>query len=315
MAFTASTGHGNLPQGNFSPVIYSKKAQIAFRKSSVAQAITNTEYFGEISDYGDTVKIIKEPQLSVRSYERGTQVEAEDLDDQELSLTIDKANYFAFKIDDIEKRHAHVNWESMASDNAGYKLRDNFDSEVLTYMSGQITAANTYGTTGAPTNVTANGSAAGTVSALAVMNRLKTMLDLDNVPMENRWFLADPYFWEIMQDEDSKLMSGDYSMDDSSTLRNGRVTDKTIRGFKCYMSNNVPTGGTGPYNPAADASNYGWVMAGHISSTATAEQINKTEKYRDPDSFADVVRGLHMYGRKVLRTDAIVGAVWNNYTS
>lgn len=62
MAFPSAAGHGNLPNGVFSPVIYSKKAQLAFRKSSVVQAITNSEYFGEIASFGDSVKIMKEPK-------------------------------------------------------------------------------------------------------------------------------------------------------------------------------------------------------------------------------------------------------------
>ena len=58
-------------------------------------------------------------------------------------------------------------------------------------------------------------------------------------------------------------------------------------------------------------SNYGVIVAGHSSAVATAEQINKTETYRDPDSFADIVRGMHLYGRKILRPEAIVTAIYN----
>jgi len=96
MAFSSSSGYGNLPNGNWSPVIYSKKVQLAFRKSSVAQAITNSEYFGEISSMGDAVRIVKEPEVSVQAYARGTQITAQDLDDSDFTLVVDKANYFAF---------------------------------------------------------------------------------------------------------------------------------------------------------------------------------------------------------------------------
>lgn len=307
MAFQSAAGHGNLPQGNFSPVIYSKKAQIAFRKSSVVQAITNTDYFGEIADYGDTVKIIIEPQLTVSSYARGQQIQAQDLDDDEITLTVDKANYFAFKVDDIESKHAHLNWESMATDNAGYKLRDAFDSEVLTYIQGQVPTAHQYGTASSVQPIDFGGT---NPTPLQYLNRLARFLDEDNVPAEGRWFVADPVFWEKMRDEDSKLMDVDYSHDRASIIRNGRVTDGLIRGFECYMSNNLPTVGTGP--AATSGTNGGWVLGGHMSSTATAEQIRKTESYRDPDSFADVVRGLHLYGRKTLRTVALVGGVYRS---
>ena len=131
MAFSAAAGHGNLPNGNFSPVIYSKQVQLAFRKASVVEAITNSDYFGEIAQMGDSVKIIKEPEITVKSYARGTTITPQDLDDEDFSLTIDKANYFAFKVDDIEEAHSHVNFGSLASDRAAYRLSDQFDQDVL----------------------------------------------------------------------------------------------------------------------------------------------------------------------------------------
>ena len=112
MAFQTATGHGSLPNGNFSPVIYSKQVQLAFRKSSVVEGITNSDYFGEIAQMGDTVKIIKEPEITVKEYARGTQITPQDLDDEDFSLVVDKANYFAFKVDDIEEAHSHVNFQS-----------------------------------------------------------------------------------------------------------------------------------------------------------------------------------------------------------
>ena len=126
MAFTTAAGYGNLPNGNFSPVIYSKQVQLAFRKASVAQGVTNSDYFGEIANMGDSVKIIKEPEITVKEYARGTQITAQDLDDDDFSLTIDKANYFAFKVDDIEEKHSHVNFQSLATDRAAYRLADQF---------------------------------------------------------------------------------------------------------------------------------------------------------------------------------------------
>jgi len=141
MAFPSAPGYGNLPNGNFSPVIYSKQVQLAFRKSSVVEDITNNDYFGEIANMGDSVKIIKEPEVSVQSYARGTQITAQDLDDEDFTLVVDQANYFAFKIDDIEAAHSHVNFMSMASDRAAYRLRDQYDQDVLGYLSGYSQSA------------------------------------------------------------------------------------------------------------------------------------------------------------------------------
>ena len=136
MAFATAAGYGNLPNGNFSPVIYSKQVQLAFRKAAVCEAITNNDYFGEIAQMGDSVKIIKEPEITVKAYARGTTITPQDLDDEDFNLTIDKANYFAFKVDDIEEAHSHVNFQSLASDRAAYRLPDQFDQDVLGYLSG-----------------------------------------------------------------------------------------------------------------------------------------------------------------------------------
>lgn len=91
MAFSSASGYGNLQNGNWSPVLYSKKVQVAFRKTSVAQAITNSDYFGEISSMGDAVRIVLEPEVSVRAYARGTQIAAQDLEDSDFTLVVDKA--------------------------------------------------------------------------------------------------------------------------------------------------------------------------------------------------------------------------------
>src|SRR6056300_1078607 len=158
MAFTAAAGYGNLPNGNFSPVIYSKQVHLAFRKASVVEAVTNSDYFGEIANMGDSVKIIKEPEITVKEYGRGTQITPQDLDDEDFSLTIDKANYFAFKVDDIEEAHSHVNFQSLASDRAAYRLADQMDQDVLGYLSGFSQAA--LHANASTVNTTVNGSKA-----------------------------------------------------------------------------------------------------------------------------------------------------------
>ena len=355
MAFKTAAGYGNLPNGNFSPVIYSKQVQLAFRKTSVVENITNSDYFGEIANMGDSVKIIKEPEITVKEYARGANVQPQDLDDEDFTLTIDKANYFAFKIDDIEEAHSHVNFSQMASDRAGYRLKDNFDQDVLGYLSGFAQASNNAVASSA--NSTVNGTkavstagsdelltsmklrkdsfgnittssagdhsiplaprmpgataqATATATPLQVIARMGRLLDTQFVDSDGRWLVLHPTFIEVLKDEDSRLLNGDFG--ESGGLRSGLSVGK-IHGFDVYMSNNLPSVGTGPgtSGTANQNSNYGVIVAGHSSAVATAEQINKTETYRDPDSFADIVRGMHLYGRKILRPEAIVTAKYN----
>src|SRR5210317_655931 len=160
MAFASVSGYGNLPNGNFSPVIYSKQVQLAFRKSAVANAITNNDYFGEIANQGDTVRIMKEPEVTVNAYARGTAVSTQDLIDTDFQLTIDKANYFAFKLDDIEEAHSHIDFMNLATDRAAYRLADQMDKETLGYLSGYAGGDLTEDGVADAVNTTVNGTKA-----------------------------------------------------------------------------------------------------------------------------------------------------------
>lgn len=312
MAFGTASGYANLPNGAFSPVIYSKKAQLQFRKVSVVQQISNTEYYGEIRDMGDTVKVIKEPTIVVSDYTRGQNVDIQELQDDELTLTVDQGKYYAFAVDDIERKHAHHNWEAMAADQGGYRLRDAFDTNVLTYMKDNVASARTIGSTGTPLKVNHDGTytLGSEMTPTQTLNRMARLLDAQNVPHENRWAVVDPVFLELLRDDASKLLDSDFT--EKGVLNNGMVTNKMVHGFKLYMSNNLPTVGTGP--SATSGTNYGYIFAGHISAVATAEQIKTSEKLRAQNTFADIVRGLHVFGRKLLRTEALCTAIWNNAT-
>lgn len=243
----------------------------------------------------------------------------------------------------------------MATNRAAYRLADQYDQEVLGYLSGykqselhenadtvndqvngtkaidtadndellssmklqkgnfgNITtssagnhsipvAARLPGATALPTDF---------VSPVMLINRMGRLLDQQNVDKAGRWLVIDPVMMEVLQDEDSRFLNADFG--DSGGLRNGLVLNNW-NGFRVYVSNNLPSAGTGPATTgtANQNTNFGVIVSGHDSAVATAEQINKTETYRDPDSFADIVRGMHLYGRKVLRPEAIATAKYN----
>ena len=355
MAIAVASGKTGF-DGNFSPIIYSKQAQIALRKASVANAITNNSYFGEIANQGDVVRIQKEPDVTVNALERKTAISVEDLDDSEFSLTIDKANYFAFKMDDIEEQFSHVDFVSLAADRAAYKMADAIDVDVLSYMSGYSTAGalitSTSGDAQHPTGSEINGEflktnqldatdmgalgsadaastayatgdsipmatrlpgatalSSATVSPLTVVARMARQMDTSNVDSRGRWLVVDPVFMEMLKDEDSRLLNADFG---GSGLQNGLVAGN-IHGFQVYVSNSLPAKGNGPTHAGALAqdAHYGVILGGQQEAVATAEQMNKVENYRDPDSFADIVRGMHLYGRKILRPQGLVTARYN----
>ena len=292
MAISKAAGYDNLPSGNFLPIIYSQKVQKFFRTASVVEDITNTDYAGEIENFGDTVNIIKEPTITVSSYTRGGQINLQNLADDQLQLTVDQANAFAFKVDDIEERQSHINFEALATSSGAYALKDSYDENVIANMFSN--AGTTVGSDGSGTDTGFGSSETDPTDILA--NSAKRLHSAD-VPTDNRWFLGTPEFYEALGQASAKLMDASVTGDGTSPLRNGNVMDGQVNGFKLYMTNNFA---------ASSTSNYFKVLFGHMSSTATANQIAKTEVVRDPDSFADIVRGLHVFGRKVLRTEALI---------
>ena len=349
MAITSASGGFD---GNFSPIIYSKQAQIALRKTAITNAITNNSYFGEIANQGDTVRIQKEPDVTVNALQRHTAISVEKLDDSDFSLTIDKANYFAFKMDDIEEQFSNVDFTSLAADRAAYKMADSMDADVLSYLSGHTTAGAFITTTSGDaqhetagsltgelftanhldatdfSSLTISGSAtagdsvplaprlpgatavsATTVSPLTVVARMARKMDTANVDSRGRWICVDPVFVEMLKDEDSRVLNADFG---GSGLMNGLVLNN-LHGFRVYVSNNLPAKGTGAGTSGTTAqdANYGVIVAGQDDAVASAEQINKVENYRDPDSFADIVRGMHLYGRKILRPEALLTVRYN----
>ena len=298
----------------FLPKIYSKKVLNFFRKASVVEAITNTDYAGEIAAFGDSVRIIKEPVISVSDYTRGSDTTATKLTDQELTLVVDSAKAFKFIVDDIETNMSHVNFKEVATSSAAYALRDSYDAAVIASMFSGVSTSSPDHVLGADASAATQtmgqhqggsnaidllGSDGTGTDPLDVMSFMAKLLDEQSVPEEGRWFVAPPSFYNELSQSGSKLLSVDFNAGQGS-IRNGLVSSGKLRGFDMYKSNNV----------AATSTATGKILAGHISSTATAQTIISTEVLRDPSSFGDIVRGLHVYGAKVLRPEALVSAFY-----
>lgn len=355
MAFQAASGYGNLPNGAWSPVIYSKKAQLAFRNSSTAMDICNTDYINEISNVGDSVQIVKEPFIQISEYARGKQMQNQDIIDEDYTLVVDKAHAYQFVVDDIERKQSHINWMTLATDSAGYSLRDAFDKDVLAYIAGfkpsaiglvgntamvaadvpgtpaldsastasELLASNVLnkGSFGAITTASAGDHsvpiaprlpgatsvATATVSPFDILARMATRMSVQNVPTQGRWVVISPAFKELMMEERSVMF-----MNGEEVPRNMLVA-QNIHGFRVYESNNLPSIGTGPSTTgsANQNANFGVIVAGHDSSVACAENLKVSETLRSQQTFGDITRGLHVFGRKKLRPEAIVTCKYN----
>lgn len=303
MAFPSAAGYGNLPNGVFTPVIYSKRVLLSLKKTAVVDEVTNTEFQGEISNMGDTVRIIKQPVMTVQSYTRGQVLQSQDIVDEDITLVINQAFTCQFYLDDIEVRQSHIDYMNLTADAAAYAIRDRYDTGVLSDMVSGVTSTNTMGTTAAELNIGFGG--ADDYTPLDLLSHLCTLLDLQNVPDDGKRFVvAAPGFYEALRREDSKLIEAQViGSGESSIVINENLWSKyRVHGFRLYKSNNTPTNATSGNNV---------VLAGHTMATATAASILKNEIVRSPSSFGDLNRTLFVYGDKVLRPSAMALAYVN----
>lgn len=303
MAFPSAAGYGNLPNGVFTPVIYSKRVLLTLKKTAVVDEVTNTEFQGEVSNMGDTVRIIKQPLMTVQAYTRGQIVQSQDIIDEDITLVINRAFTCQFYLDDVEVRQSHIDYMNLTADGAAYAIRDQYDSAVLADMSTGVSSINVMGTTAAELNVGFGG--ADDYTPLDLLSHLCTLLDVANVPDDGKRFVvAAPSFYESLRREDSKLIEAQViGAGESSVVINENLWSKyRVHGFRLYKSNNTPVNSTSGNNV---------VLAGHTMATATAASILKNEIIRSPQSFGDLNRTLFVYGDKVLRSAALAQAYIN----
>lgn len=271
---------------NFIPTIWSARILQNLHNSLVyGQAgVINRDYEGEIRDVGDSVKINAIGAISVGNYTKNSDMtDPEVLDGAQTTLLIDQAKFFNFFVDDIDRVQTRPDVMNEAMREAGYALKDELDGFLAAKWSE---AGNNIGTNASPKTDahTAN-------YAYNYLLELGTLLDEDNVPSDGRWVIVPPWYKEYLL-KDSRLINPGTPQAEQR-LANGVVAQ--LAGFTVLVSNNV-------VNTADD--NYK-VIAGHPMAWTLAEQIVKVEAYRMEKRFADAVKGLHVYGAKVVRPVAL----------
>ena len=272
-------------QGGFIPEVFSKLLQAKFYSSSVLPAISNTDYEGEISGQGDKVHIRTVPPVAVADY-TGT-VSYADLTTNTVELLIDQAKSYAFKVDDILGAQGDIDMLAEASKDAAESMRIAVETDVL---SSVVTGATT---TGAQTTITA---------ANILENILEIAKDLDelNIPEEGRYIVLPPSMISLLKQ--SELRQAYLTGDGTSPLRNGQVGQ--VDRFTVYQSNLLYTPSSG-----TDAT-YTHVLAGHPKAITFASQFTSTETVRLESTFGDGVRGLKVFGSKVVTPDCLAVGKW-----
>lgn len=250
--------------------------------------VANRDYEGEITDAGDVVKITSVSDPTVGTYTPNvTVITPEELTDAQRNLVIDQQKYFAYKVDDVDQAQAKGNVMPQATARGGYQFAKTADGFIAGLYTGAV-AANQLGTI----------TVTSWTHAWDILQGLALRLDEADVPEDNRYVVARPWFWSKLANNDSKLLDASWRGDDGTTARSGWVGYIDILGFRCYKSNQAPLVTGDDFV----------VQAGVPQATTFAQQILKLEAYKPESSFSDAVKGLHVYGGKLVRPDHIATA-------
>jgi hypothetical protein len=304
MAFPVAPGRPNY-SGNFIPEIWSGKLIENFYDATVLAAISNTDYEGEIRNMGDTVNIRTQPNITIRDYVKGQNLVVENPDKPKIQLLIDKGEYFACVEDDVDKVQTDVKLMDMWSKDASEQMKIKIDQRVLTDMlpdvsplnrganAGAKSGAFDLGTAADPLIVTKDG-ADGSASVTELIVDLGTVLDEANCPESDRFLVIPARMAGLIKK--SELKDASLTGDTTSVMRNGRLG--MIDRFTIYMSHNlnVVNGNTS-------------IIAGHKMGFTFASQMTNMETLRAQSTFGDIIRGLQVYGYKVVKPEALATSV------
>lgn len=308
---TGSSGNG-LSAAGFIPEIWSGKLIEKFYNATVLAAISNTDYEGEISNYGDKVIIRTKPSVTIKTYRADGLLEVERPVGSFVELNIDKGKYFNTALDDVMEKQSDLNNLSMWADDAAEQMKIAVDTEVLLALLGAAASANkgtaagaisgdiNLGETASPVVVVPRSPGVGEVEILDIILRLGQALDEQNIPESGRWLLLPA--WAGTMIKMSELRQVYLSGDNVTMLRNGRIG--MIDRFTVYISNLLPKG-----VPAGLAAGEWAIFAGHPHGLTFASQMTKVETLKSEHSFAQLLRGLQVYGFKVLDSIAIAEAI------
>ena len=264
---------------NFVPEIFSKKLQAKFYSASVLPMISNTDYEGEISGQGDKVVIRTVPNVTVADY-TGSLTYA-DVTTSNIELLIDKAKSYAFKVDDIQRAQSDIQYWTEASKDASESMRIAVETDFLANVVTGATA-------------TVDNAAVTSSNILDVVLEAARKLDEANIPDSDRFIVLPPWAIELLKK--SELRQAYLTGDGTSPLRNGVVG--TIDRFSVMSSNLLNVDSSGG---ADDGKTF--ALAGHPKFATFASQFVKTETVRLESTFGDGVRGLKVYGYKVVTPD------------
>ena len=311
--------------GGFIPQLWSNKLNAKFYANTMMSEIANTDWEGEIKNQGDTIRIRTAPSITINDYAgAGTTLQSEVPAPIYTDMQIDKGKYFSVQVNDVLAHQADMDLMNMFTDDAAKQLKINIENEVFHnwFVTEGAHADNAGTTAGALSGEYNLGSDTAPIdqstpgNVLKAILRMSAALDEQNVPEEGRWLIITPFDRQLLMQTD--IAQAYFTGDASSTIRTGKIG--MLDRFTVYVSNLLPKGAAGKGMVAglsatssgatvADAKNRRMMVAGTKHACSFASQISKTEPLRNQNDFGDIVRGLAVYGRKVLKPEALVTTI------
>ena len=316
--------------GSFIPQLWSNKLNAKFYANTMMTEIANTDWEGEIKNQGDTIRIRTAPSITINDYAgAGTTLTNEVPTPVYQDMQINKGKYFSVQVNDVLAHQADMDLMNMFTEDAAKQLKIEIEDECFFnwYVTEGAVAANAGATAGARSAAFNLGTDTTPVDQSTPANVLNTILamsavlDEQNVPESDRWLIMTPRDRNLLMQTD--IAQAYFTGDNSSIVRTGKIG--MLDRFTVYVSNLLPHGeagkalvsgqsatSSGAHLSSAKARRM--MVAGHKSACSFASQIAKTEPLRNQTDFGDIVRGLAVYGRKVVKSDALATAIVGSAT-
>lgn len=292
---TGQADYGSNGTSRFIPQIWSGKLIEKLYARTCFAEIANTDYEGEIKNQGDTVIIRTTPSLTIRDHKMGATLTYEQPESAPVELRIDKGKYFAFECDDVASYQSDIKLMDSWSEDGGQQMKISIDTSVLATIYADAGAENAGATAGAKSSAYDLGTAAAPVTltkdnVLDYIADIGSVLDEQNVPEDGRWLVIPAWVKNLLKKSD--LRDAGITGDGTSVIRNGKIG--VLDNFTTYVSNNMSVVG-GNTN----------IVFGHKKSLTFASQLTKLETLKNPNKFGNLIRGLNVYGYKVIDPKAM----------
>ena len=311
--------------GAFIPQLWANKLNAKFYANTMLTEICNTSWEGEIKNQGDTINIRTAPSITINDYAgAGTTLTNEVPTPITQAMQINKGKYFSVQVNDVLAHQADMDLMNTFTEDAAKQLKISIENEV--FFNQFVTEGAAAQNKGATAGALSSGYNLGTdvapivqttpANVLTAILHMSSVLDEQNVPEDGRWLVMSPFDRQLLMQ--TSLAQAYFTGDQSSTIRTGKIG--MIDRFTVYVSNLLPKGaaakalvpGLSAVSGGASVSNAKarrMMVAGTQASCAFASQISKTEPLRNQTDFGDIVRGLAVYGRKVVKNEAMVTAL------